>query len=237
MFPLDLPELNTPRLTLRALRPSDAPAIFQYFSLDEVTEFYDLETFTCVQEAEHLLQTWQNRFLAQTSMRWGLTLKGEDERVIGTCGLHSFSLENSRAEMGYELHPEFWQQGLMSEAIIALLQYGFTVLDLHRLEAFIDPVNDASAALLSKVGLRAEGILRDYFYEKGRFVDAQMWSSLNPNHQDEIARLMSSLAGDRNANPVDKIRQMREGQLHACAIENRGKWLKEQGETWDTPES
>lgn len=181
MFPAQIIELSTPRLRLRALKASDAAALFSYFSQDAVTEFYDLETFSSVQEAERLIQTWQERFKAQSSVRWAIVLQ-ESDTPIGTCGMHSFSLENSRAEIGYELHPDYWRQGLMTEAIRALLQYGFETVGLHRLEAFIDPLNEASAKLLSKVGMQAEGVLRDYFFEKNRFVDAQMWSVLNPGH-------------------------------------------------------
>lgn len=236
MFPSELPELLTPRLRLRALAHSDAPAIFQYLSLDAVAKFQTQAAFACVQEAEHLIQTWQNHFVAQHGLHWGITLI-DDNTVIGTCGLQHFCLENSRAQIHFDLHPKHWQQGLMSEAVQALLQYGFSVLDLHRLEAFINPLNEAAATLLGKVGLQAEGVLRDYFFGRGHFVNAQVWASLNPNDQDEISRLMSALGDGMSDNPLEHIRQMRAQQLHVCAIENRGQWLKAHGEILDMPES
>ena len=67
----------------------------------------------------------------------------------------------------------------MTEAIQAIVNYGFEALKLHRIEAFIDPANHASRALLHKNGLETEGVLRDYFFEKERFVDAEMLSILN----------------------------------------------------------
>ena len=70
----------------------------------------------------------------------------------------------------------------MTEAIQALIPFGFEAFDLHRIEAFIDPANISSRKLLEKVGLQAEGVLRDYFFEKGKFVDAEIFSLLKRDY-------------------------------------------------------
>ncbi len=228
MFPNDLPELISPRLRLRALTLQDAEAIYDYFSQDIVTEYYDLETFTCLQEAEHLIQIWHARFTQQTSLRWGIVLQ-ETNKLIGTCGLHHFSMENSRAELGYELHPAYWQQGLMTEALEAVLEYGFKTFNLHRIEAFIDPANDASLGLLQKLGFESEGILRDYFFEKGRFVNAQILSKLNTSQTDDENQLLWALGREQAASPLETIRNMRAEQLHVCALKNREEWEADYG--------
>ncbi|MCV2504066.1 MAG: GNAT family N-acetyltransferase, partial [Neisseriaceae bacterium] len=111
------------------------------------------------------------------AIRWGIVLK-ENNQVIGTCGYHNFQEEHSRAEIGYDLNPDYWQKGYMTEAITAIQKYGFKKLKLHRIEAFIFPDNLASRKLLEKVGLQSEGVLRDYFFEKGRFVDGEIFSIL-----------------------------------------------------------
>ncbi|MEY1662560.1 GNAT family N-acetyltransferase [Isoalcanivorax beigongshangi] len=173
--------LQTPRLHLRALRAEDAPALLDIFSRDEVSEYYDLDTFTELAEAEQLVRVWLRRTEAGEGLRWALTRSGDD-RLIGTCGLHQYCPSHRRAEIGYELHPDCWGQGLMTEAVQALLAYGFGPLALHRMEAFIDPANHASERLLERCGLRNEGILRDYFFEKGRFVNAQMMAILEQDY-------------------------------------------------------
>lgn len=179
MLTNNIPLLETDRLILRALQPTDALNLFEYFSQDCVTEFYDLYTFQHLHEAEKLVKTWIDRVQKSTGLRWAITLKSQGDELIGTCGFHNFSTENNRAEIGYDLNPIHWGNGIMTEAIQAMINYGFEMLKLHRIEAFIDPANHASRALLYKNGLATEGILRDYFFEKEKFVDAEMLSILN----------------------------------------------------------
>ncbi|MFD0959651.1 GNAT family N-acetyltransferase [Paenibacillus chungangensis] len=171
------PVIYTERLTLRQLRPEDSMHLFHYFSRDEVTEFYDLESFTSIKQATDLIDSWNKRYETEQGIRWAISLKNE-ERVIGTCGYHNWAKEHSKAEIGYELTPEYWRQGIMTEAIAAILQYGFQSLQLNRIEAFIDPANISSRKLLLKAGLAEEGLLRDCFFEKGQFVDAVIFSIL-----------------------------------------------------------
>lgn len=179
----NLPRLETDRLLLRPLILDDALRIFHNFSQDCVTEFYDLETFTKMEEAIDLINIWNQRTASGEGLRWAIALKETPALLIGTCGFHNFSKENNRAEIGYELAPELWGKGLMTEAIQCLIAYGFETLELHRIEAFIDPLNHASRALLNKSGMKTEGVLRDYFFEKGRFVDAEMLSILKAEYQ------------------------------------------------------
>ncbi|ASS68945.1 MULTISPECIES: GNAT family N-acetyltransferase [unclassified Paenibacillus] len=170
-------ELETPRLALRRLRSSDAEDMYAYFSLDEVTKYYNLESFTELGQAEALISRFNERIDSGAALRWAVTLKGED-RLMGTCGYHNWRRDHCRAEIGYELHPRYWQQGYMTEAVSAMLDFGFGAMGLNRAEAFIDPDNAGSRRLLEKCGLKEEGLLRDYFFEKGMFVDAAVFSML-----------------------------------------------------------
>ncbi|WP_293945180.1 MULTISPECIES: GNAT family N-acetyltransferase [unclassified Sphingobacterium] len=176
------PILSTERLSLRQIQHSDAPALFSYFSKDEVTLYFDLPTFQHVDEAYKLVKTWQENFQQKKAIRWAICLKDNPNQLIGSCGFHNFSSEHFRAEIGYELHPAFWQQGIMTEAVSAMISFGFEGYKLNRIEAFIDPDNLASRKLLEKMNLVSEGILRDYFFEKGRFVDGEIFALLKKNY-------------------------------------------------------
>lgn len=81
------PILETNRLVLRQLRHEDAADVFSYFARDEVTQYYDLGSFTEQRQAEELIQQWNDRFTQSEGIRWGITRKGED-RIIGKCGFH-----------------------------------------------------------------------------------------------------------------------------------------------------
>ncbi|MBN3526741.1 GNAT family N-acetyltransferase [Paenibacillus apiarius] len=171
------PILETDRLRLRQLRAEDAQELYHYFSQDEVTQYYDLESFVEMRQAEELIANWNRRYEEQQGIRWGITYKPDDV-IIGTCGFHNWFKDHRKAEIGYELTPEYWRQGIMTEAIAQVMKFGFEEMGLHRIEAFIDPDNISSRKLLEKAGLREEGRLRECFYEKGQFVDAVIFSIL-----------------------------------------------------------
>jgi ribosomal-protein-alanine N-acetyltransferase len=176
------PILETERLLLRQLKNEDSRDIFHYFSKDEVTKYYDLESFNEIGQAEELIHTWNQRYQEQKGFRWGITIRNVD-KIIGTCGFHNLSKDNFKAEIGYELTPEYWRQGIMTEVLKAILDFGFVELELNRIEAFIDPDNLSSRKLLEKIGLQEEGYLKDYFYEKNQFVDAVIFAILKREYR------------------------------------------------------
>lgn len=172
------PVLETERLLLRQLTPDDAEDLFAYFSLDEVMEFYDLETFKTLEDAQNIITYFNDEFEKGKGFRWALELKSE-KKVIGTCGYHNWYPAHSRAEIGYELNPQFWRNSYMKEAILPILIFGFESMRLHRVDAFIDPSNISSEKLLHSLNFKEEGMLRDYFFEKGKFVDAKIFGLIN----------------------------------------------------------
>ncbi|WP_102274144.1 GNAT family N-acetyltransferase [Cytobacillus massiliigabonensis] len=178
---LEFPLLETDRLLLREIYLYDAPNMFSYFSKDEVTKYYDLESFTSEKEAEDLIRRFQQRYSERKQIRWAITLRDNSDQLIGTCGFHAIEEEHYKAEIGYELHPDFWGQGIMTEVIEAVIQYGFKSMQLNRIEAFYDPRNGSSGRVLEKNGFEFEGILKKRYFEKGKFVDAAVSAILNEN--------------------------------------------------------
>lgn len=171
------PVLETERFILRKLELADATSMFSYLSRAEVTEFYDLETLMHRQQAVELIESILYRYQTERQLRWGVTLK-EKNIVIGTCGYHSLEEENFKAEIGYELHPDYWGMGFMTEIVQKVTEYGFISMGLNRIEAFYHPLNNASRQVLEKNGFLFEGILRKRFYKKGKFMDAALSSKL-----------------------------------------------------------
>lgn len=172
------PLLETDRFILRKIEQADAQEIYDYFSKDEVTKYYDLDSFTDIQQAIELIERWESRFNENQGIRWGIAKK-EDNVLIGSCGYHSWAKEHFKAEIGYEVAPQHWRKGVMTEVLPPVLAYGFQQMQLHRIEAFYDPANTASKRSLEKAGFRFEGLLRECFFEKGQFVDAEICSLLS----------------------------------------------------------
>jgi ribosomal-protein-alanine N-acetyltransferase len=164
------PVLTTKRLLLRQIHPNDAEAFFAILSDREVTQFYGHEPHQSLGETQKLIERIQTDYACREAIRWGITLHDED-RLIGSCSFHRFDVGFRRVETGYELNRAYWGKGIMSEAMSAILTYGFAEMGLHRVEAIIDIVNERSKGLLLKLGFTYEGNLRQRYYFRDCFED------------------------------------------------------------------
>lgn len=173
MFPI----LETDRLILREITQDDCKDIFDCFSNEEVIKHYGQEAFVDMKQADTLIQFFSLSFKEKKGIRWGIERK-EEKGLIGTVGFNLLSLKHKRAEIGYELHPDYWRKGYVSEAVTCILQYGFSDLGLSRIGAVVFTENDASILLLKKLGFEREGILRDYMIQNGTAHDTYIYSML-----------------------------------------------------------
>ncbi len=164
------PSLETEYLLLRQIQLSDAEAVFVTFSDEAVMEFYGEIPHRSVEESRDLIRRQHVWYARREGIRWGITCKGEDT-VIGSCGFFKFDEEFQRAEIGYELARAFWRQGIMSEALRAIITFAFTEMGLGRIEAVVDDTNEPSKALLRSLGFSHEGTLRKRFFFRGRLWD------------------------------------------------------------------
>jgi ribosomal-protein-alanine N-acetyltransferase len=175
----NFPQLVTENLILRETTLADTPAVFQVFANDEVTKYHDIETLTSLEQAQFLIKRRAERFQNQQGIRWGIARK-EDNLIIGSCG---YSIRNCfQAEIGYELAREHWRKGLMTEALKAIIQWGFSQLDLNRIEALVMVENNASIKLLANLKFVEEGLLREYGFWKGQFHDLKIFSLLRKDY-------------------------------------------------------
>lgn len=169
--------LSTNRLTLRRVTADDAPHLLAYLSKPEVVRHMGLDPFTSLEDALEEI-AWYDSILEEgTGVRWGITLTGQDE-VIGSCGFLNVSSKHQRAEIGFELSPDYWGQGIAHEALEVVVRHGFAQLGLHRIEALVEPTNIASQRLLERVGFIREGLLRGYEFTQGKYDDLYMYSLL-----------------------------------------------------------
>ena len=173
----DFPSLSTNRLFLRQIQPKDAEDLFATFSDEEAMQFYGHEPHRSLDESQELIRRIQARYARRDGIHWGITLHSED-CVIGSCSFHRFDAGFHCAETGYELNRALWGQGIMFEAMSAILTYGFTELGLHRVEAIIDIANERSKGLLLKLGFTYEGNLRQRYYFRDRFEDEHYFGLL-----------------------------------------------------------
>jgi RimJ/RimL family protein N-acetyltransferase len=186
-WPSRVPDLMTERLRLRAAVPGDAAALLAVLGDAEVTRYHNVPTVTTLAEAQALLERLEQRYAARDTIRWTIEL-AEHSGMIGTVGLLRFDFEHRHAEVGYEIGRHWWGRGLTPEAAAAVIQYGFSVLGLHRIEAGVLPGNDASVRVLQKLGFLEEGTRRDYLHVKGRFHSFRWFSLLETDDAPRTAR-------------------------------------------------
>lgn len=179
-FP-DFPVLQTARLYLRRISLDDTDALFDLYSSDAVAQYLDIDTLTDRSGAVELAEFFVRSYDEQFAIRWGITRVG-DSRLIGTCGYNGLDTDNRRAEIGYDLHPDWWRQGIMTEALHAILGYAFDAMQLNRVEAVTSPANVASQGLLAKLGFREEGCLRRRSFYRGSFRDDVFYGLLREEY-------------------------------------------------------
>jgi ribosomal-protein-alanine N-acetyltransferase len=176
------PTLETERLILRQLAATDAQDSFLFLSDEETMRYYDPAPMTQLEQAEKSIERHRRRFAQHEALRWGIILKGEN-RVIGNCG-YSWDVDNRHAVLSYILSKHYWNKGIMTEALTAIIQFGFEHIHLHRIEAQVAYPNLASARLLEKLGFQEEGRLRDRQYANNQFVDEVIFALINTNNVD-----------------------------------------------------
>lgn len=171
------PTLETEQLKLREITDSDVSSIFALFSNEQLTKYYGQDVLTDIDQAQAIVNVFANNYKGKRGIRWGIELK-ETGQLIGTIGFHAWSHLHKRAEIGYEIHPDHWRKGYISEAIQAVLPYGFQQMKLSRIGAIVFLENDASNQLLKKIGFQREGILKKYMVQNGESYDTNVYGLL-----------------------------------------------------------
>ena len=172
------PVLQTDRLILRAIGRADVEDLFMFRGNTQAMKYIGKPVLTNIGEVQGLIEGYQEHVRLNRGIIWGITLK-KKHRLIGTIGFHRIEVENSRAEIGYILRPDYWQKGIMHEALDRVIEYGFEELHFHSLEARIHPDNLASAGILLKNGFVKEAYFKEAFYADGQFQDTEVYSRLS----------------------------------------------------------
>src|SRR5688500_12084038 len=129
------PVLKTERLTLRQLVSDDANEIFALRSDGNVNKYLDRKPSKSIDDAKRFIQTIDENIQRNDSIYWAITLNGTD-KLIGTICLFEFSDDNLKAEIGYELLPDFQGKGIMQEATSKVIDFGIQHIGLNSIEAY-----------------------------------------------------------------------------------------------------
>ncbi len=174
LFPKTFPELKTERLVLRMIHDADAETFFRLYADVRVMQQRGEPVFENRSQAEKLIFNWRKLFADENGLRWGIVFRSTG-KLIGSVGFKKIMHQHLRADMGYELDPDWWNRGIMTEAVKTVSDYGLDEMKLHSIEANITPEHVASRRVLEKLGYKLEAHYREnYFYEG--WWDSAIWS-------------------------------------------------------------
>jgi len=183
---MTLPTLETKRLTLRPIEESDAQGLHGAYGNAEAMRFWDAppavdvaETLGRIRQTLAVERRWHGM--------WAITQRSG--AFAGMINYHNVDPRNRRLALGWILVPAFWNQGLMSEAAEAVVAHCFSAMEMHRIEALIEPENTASRGLAGKLGFKQESdLLRDRLRVAGQYRGVLMygllqtdWAGYRPN--------------------------------------------------------
>ncbi|WP_298140653.1 GNAT family N-acetyltransferase [Flavobacterium sp.] len=172
--------LETERLLLRRLAATDVKEIRELRGNPETMKFIPRPLVTSDEEALAHFKLIDDKIESNEGINWAITLKG-NPKMIGIIGHYRIQPENHRCEIGYMILPQYNGQGITTEAIKAVLEYGFEDLNMHSIEAVIDPDNIASERVLQKNGFVKEAHILENELWDGKFWDTVIYSLLKRN--------------------------------------------------------
>ncbi len=174
--------ITTERLLIRKLAIGDAEDIFKVSSDPEVSRYVLWDTHRSIADSRSMIRGAQHAYRCDEPASLAIVLR-ETGHVVGTIGFIWIEREHGCAEIGYSIGRHYWNRGLMTEALHAMLDFGFEKLYLNRIEAQFDVRNPASGRVMQKNGLQREGLMRQRMYNKGEYIDVEMWAILASDYQ------------------------------------------------------
>lgn len=171
--------LETDRLILRRYVTVDAGAMYKnWVSDEEVTKFLMWQAHSSEEVSRDVLEDWVNQYSNERYYHWAIVLKDNGEEPIGDIAVVKLTEETLTAHIGYCIGRAWWHKGITSEALQAVMDFLFDVVDVRRIESRHDPRNPNSGKVMEKCGMKYEGTLRSADWNNQGICDACYWALL-----------------------------------------------------------
>lgn len=171
------PTMETGQLILRKIEAEDAKDLFEFLSDASVNQYMTHNPFENIVQVQRLINGMQQCFEAKQKILWGIAKK-DAKKIIGYCGYHAFDESNLTGEVSFCLAKDHWGQGIMTDAVRAIIPFGFHKIELNRIEAKSMPGNTAAFKVLEKAGFQKDGLIRQGLLKNQTFHDLYLYSIL-----------------------------------------------------------
>lgn len=171
--------LETARLILRRYVNADAAAMYNNWASDtEVTKFLTWPAHSSQEISRSVIEDWVNRYSNERYYHWAIVLKDNGEEPVGDIAVVNIKENIAMAHIGYCIGRNWWHKGITSEALKAVMEFLFDVVDVKRIEARHDPRNVNSGKVMEKCGMKYEGTLRSSDWNNQGICDACYYALL-----------------------------------------------------------
>jgi Acetyltransferase (GNAT) family. len=176
--------IKTNRLLLRKFTVEDSEDMFNTWANDEeVCKYLTWFPHGTVENTKELLANWVNAYESNRTYNWAIALNGTN-KVIGSISVVSMDDKNEHCEIGYCLGKEYWNKGITTEALKAVINHMILVVGMNRVQAKHDIQNPASGRVMQKAGMIFEGTLKQYSIRKdGTYGDMNVYAILKRDIQ------------------------------------------------------
>ncbi len=175
------PILNTERLNLRQHIEDDLDQLRDILRDPDVMKYSGLDVNDYLKNANAELEWFKQLDKSDNGIRWIIVFK-DKKMYLGDLGFLDIDIVNNKAEISYKLSSKQWNKGIITEALRAVLSYGFNELGLNKITAQVHHCNGASHSVLRKLGFIMEGTLRKHEYIYGKFVDVRLFGLLKKDY-------------------------------------------------------
>lgn len=176
---------------LREQHIEDSEAFLEYYGDDDVARYILAKKPCSLKDAQSEIEYCKKLFTYRQGLSWAIARKSDD-KMIGAIGLY-INNHHHRAEVCYDLHKNFWRQGITSKALYKVMEYMFRYAGLHRIEAVTVAGNLASINILKKLGFEHEGCLKNYRYYENKPHDIEIYG-ITKKMFNEFNKKQASLA-------------------------------------------
>ncbi len=177
--------LYTERLILRKFTVDDADDMFNNWANDErVTRFLSWKPHKSVEETRELLKGWCTAYENDNTYNWAIVYEG---KTIGSLSVVTINEKREFADLGYCMGYDYWNKGIMTEAVKAVIDYLFSEIGINRIGISHAVKNFGSGKVAQKCGLTYEGTKREFFKDsKGEFHDMSFLGILRKDWENKI---------------------------------------------------
>lgn len=175
--------IETKNLILRKFELSDANAMYKNWANDsEVTKFLTWSPIGSIEVSKDIVKSWIDGYQNNNFYQWAIVLKSDSDKPIGTINIVRQDEEIGMVHVGYCIGKKWWNHGIASEALDAIIKYFINEIKVNRIESRHDPLNPGSGKVMIKCGMKYEGTMRKADINNQGICDCSMYALLSEDY-------------------------------------------------------